>query len=207
MNSSKAVVVGNGESRQSINLQLLTNRYTLVGCNAVHRDAIVDHLICCDTRMVNEALLDVNTTRTKIYTRRDWINQFKCYENVLEVPDLPYSSNKRPDLPRNWGSGCYALLVASSLPVDCIYIIGFDLYGNDNKVNNMYKGTKNYRKSDSSAVDPAYWIYQSRKIFEIFSHKKFLIFNDVTWSMPNDWKLSNVEFFDIKNFEGLLHND
>lgn len=206
MDRNKVVVIGNGESRQHINLQLFTNKYTLVGCNAVHRDAIVDHLICCDTRMVNEALLDVNTVNTIIYTRKDWINQFKQHPNVKELPELPYHSNKRPDIPRNWGSGCYALLTASMLDFDNIYIIGFDLYGIDNKLNNVYKGSKNYRNADASAIDPSYWIYQTKKIFEIFPNKNYSVFNSSVWSPPGDWIFPNVKFFDVNKFEQHLYN-
>lgn len=200
MDQNKAVVIGNGESRKQINLQLLIDKFETIGCNAVHRDTIVNHLVCCDIRMVQEAILNVNTRETKIYTRKDWINQFKNIKNILEVPDLFYQSSKRPDLPRNWGSGCYALLVASLLNQNKIFLLGFDLYGNNNKINNIYKGTKNYRRADSDQVDPAYWIYHGNKIFEHFNYKEFYILNNKDWKLPDSWQQPNVKFLDIENF-------
>ena len=53
--SQAAVVIGNGESRGSLDLANLKNTVTLIGCNAIHRDIVVDHLVCCDQRMVKEA--------------------------------------------------------------------------------------------------------------------------------------------------------
>ncbi len=207
MDYHKVVAIGNGESRKDLNLQLLTGKYPLIGCNAVHRDAIVDHLICCDTRMVYEAIQNINTSHTKIYTRSDWLHQFVKNNNVTSVPEIPYSSTKRPDLPRNWGSGCYALLLAATMSKSKIYMIGFDLYGLDNKLNNVYKDTKNYRLAESNSIDPAYWIYQSYRVFTIFSESDFHIFNHSDWRIPDSWKLPNVKIFDIKDFFDHLYNN
>ena len=66
-------VFGNGESRKHIDLNCFTE--TKVGCNAIHRDHYVDHLVCVDRRMVQEAL-DSNFTGA-IYTRKDWAHYFK----------------------------------------------------------------------------------------------------------------------------------
>ena len=52
---SKALVIGNGESRRGIDLEIYRTTHTLIGCNAIHRDLVVDHLICCDRRMGAEA--------------------------------------------------------------------------------------------------------------------------------------------------------
>ena len=38
------IVLGNGESRKDIKLLPLKDHYTLIGCNAIHRDIEVDHL-------------------------------------------------------------------------------------------------------------------------------------------------------------------
>ena len=51
---NRVLVVGNGESRRDIALSNL-NFETIIGCNAVFRWDYVDHLVCCDKRMVEEA--------------------------------------------------------------------------------------------------------------------------------------------------------
>ena len=67
-------VLGNGESRQKLNVNNLQG--TKVGCNAIIRDYKVDHLVCVDRRMVEEAI----GYNTKIYTRKDWLLSAKITE-------------------------------------------------------------------------------------------------------------------------------
>ena len=64
---SKALVIGNGESRRDVNLETYRSTHTLIGCNAIHRDLIIDHLICCDRRMAAEATDNPQTKDTQIY--------------------------------------------------------------------------------------------------------------------------------------------
>ena len=75
MHYTKAVVViGNGESRSSVDLANLKDTVTLIGCNAIHRDIAVDHLVCCDQRMVKEAV--ANKAIPHIYTRPRYYRDF-----------------------------------------------------------------------------------------------------------------------------------
>jgi len=201
--SNKALVIGNGESRRSIDLENYRNDYVLVGCNAVHRDLEVDHLVCCDKRMAEEA---ANATGyPTIYTRTDWIAYFKStYPNVEQLPELPYSGTLKQDQPINWGSGVYALLLATALPVDTITVIGFDLYPTNNTVNNIYKDTVNYAKSNSKPVDYSYWVYQIAKLIELNPNKTFQFVNDETWAIPSEWKKFNVQSLTINTFTSIL---
>ena len=80
--SNKAVVIGNGESRRSINLETYKSKYTMIGCNALHRDISVDHLICCDRRMAEEATNNINNQNTKIYVRPSWFHYFRKIKNI-----------------------------------------------------------------------------------------------------------------------------
>jgi hypothetical protein len=195
-----ALVLGNGESRSSLNLNSFTHDI-IIGCNAVHRDIAVDYLVCADKRTVKEA---VENKIKNIYTRKEWAEQFK----VNTVPELPYQGSDRVDNPKHWGSGPYAVLLAAQM-ADNIKLLGFDLYGistyrNKNsltvrelsipQVNNIYKDTKNYATSDSHAVDFSYWVYQLGKIFELFPNIEFTILNKLGWKMPEAWLYQNVKF-------------
>ena len=207
MIQDSSMVIGNGESRKNINLQSLTGKITMIGCNAVHRDCIVDHLVCFDSRMVREALKDVNTCETLIYVRDDWYHHFKKmlkHRNIRLMPEIPYKGHSRADAARNWGSGTYALIVASNLEHGCIYLLGFDLYGDRQLVNNIYKDTDNYSSSRSSAIDPSYWIYQTAKVFETYKNKKYIVVNYASWKFPKEWLFPNVEFMDINNLHDRL---
>ena len=174
------LVIGNGESRKDIDI----NKYgsIKVGCNAIFRDFYVNHLICCDRRMVTEAQQERNYGA--IYTRPDWRDEFKL---CGLVPQLPYNGDTRPDDPWHWGSGPYAVLLGTSIANRFssgnteISMIGFDLYSETKTVNNIYKGTENYEDTESRPIDPSYWIYQIDKVFENFPDTTFYYYNNKPW--------------------------
>jgi hypothetical protein len=207
MNSNAVLVLGNGESRSNIDFKKYQGKIPLVGCNAIHRDLTVDHLICCDHRMIIESLKNPETKKSLIYVREEWYHTYRKLlknKNIRQLPAIPNPSNNRADCSENWGSGTYAHLIASMLTAENIFLFGFDLYGNRNLVNNAYKGTDNYGKINSRAVDPSYWIYQSAKIFQQFKNKKYYIVNFNHWIMPDSWKLPNIEFYSFENFNDQL---
>ena len=191
---SRALVIGNGESRRVIDMSVFSD-YTLIGCNAIHRDMHVHHLICCDQRMVREAVDNPMTINTTIYVRDLWYHYFRKIrknKNISLLPELPYEGDKRHDQPIHWNSGPYAVLLAALLDHREISLIGFDLYAKEDRVNNIYKGTANYSHANAAPVDPAYWKYQIGKIFEYFPDIDFVIYNYPSWTLPTDWKKDNV---------------
>lgn len=193
-------VIGNGESRKTIDLDVLKTTHVLIGCNAIHRDIEVNHLICCDRRMIVEAVANPATKDSMIYVRPNWYHYFrkiKKLKNINLVPSLPYKGNRQQDDPFHWGSGSFAVLLAAAMS-DCeIDMFGFDLYPINNKVNNIYKNTPNYTRLDSQPVDPLYWIYQIGKVFEYFSNCKFKIHNTRDWQLPSEWQKINVSVVDL----------
>lgn len=191
------LVIGNGESRQHIDLESL--EYTKVGCNAILRDTKVDHLVCVDKSMLCEAVNAQYHKNTKVYTRKNLFVQHSFEKNIKIVPNLPYVGSKRPDNPVHWGSGPYAVLLAATLATDDIHLLGFDLYSTDNKVNNIYKDTVNYDFAHKSAVDPRYWIYQIGKVFQHFANSNFIIHQEDHWQLPQSWNHFNVTVDNISN--------
>ena len=191
------LVVGNGESRRGVDISKFTDRFTIVGCNALHRDTSVDHLICCDRRMVEEAVISKHTINTKIYVREEWHKYFrkiKKDKRIHLLPEIPYEQINKQDKAINWGSGPYALLTAASLNPTTITMVGFDLYGIDNKVNNLYKDTNNYATRDTKSIDHSYWEHQIAKVFSCFPHINFYVYNRPDWKQPKRWSKPNVYF-------------
>jgi hypothetical protein len=193
---STSLVVGNGESRYGLDISKFQQDYTVIGCNAIHRDCKVDHLVCCDRRMAEEAQESENTKNTLIYVRERWHKYYRkvCKDKRFRmVPDVPTEGIIKQDQPDHWGSGPYAVLLAANIS-DNIILVGFDLYPTNEKVNNIYKGTKNYAKRDAKPVDPNYWVHQIATVFREYSEKEFIIMNLKDWEMPREWKLPNVRF-------------
>lgn len=192
----KMLVIGNGESRKSVNLKKI--KLPKIGCNAIHRQLNVAHLVCVDRRMVNEVIRAGYNAKNKIYTRREWWGSYRLNQNVHQVPELPYKGDQRPDEPFQWGSGPYAVLLGATLS-DHVKLLGFDLYSKTKYVNNIYKGTENYDAADKRAVDPRYWIYQISKVFEHFPNTQFTIHIEDDWQQPESWKKDNVLLDSISN--------
>ena len=193
---SQALVIGNGESRRHVDVSTYT-QHTLIGCNAIHRDLNVHHLICCDRRMAEEAVTNLNTKDTKIYVRDHWHHYFRKIrknKNVHLLPEVPTQGEAKVNHAEHWGSGGYAVLLAAVLGHEEVTLIGFDLYPIDHTVNNIYKGTVNYARSGAQAVDPSYWIYQITAVFTHYPNTKFIIYNKQAWRMPTEWQKNNVKF-------------
>ena len=190
------LVVGNGESRKDININKIPMKK--IGCNAIYRDFYVDHLICVDRRMCQEAINAGYQQNSKIYTRHDWFNYFPNKRHLRIVPDLPFAGYERWDLPWNWGAGPYAVLIATKHS-DEIHLLGFDLYSKDQFTNNIYKDTDNYNIATKRAVDPSYWIHQIGRLFKFFANKKFIIHLEYDCVVTKDWKYSNVTVDNIVN--------
>jgi hypothetical protein len=191
-----ALVIGNGESRRQIDISMYTD-YVLIGCNAIHRDLNVNHLICCDRRMAEEAVNNPNTKDTEIYVRDHWHHYFRKIrknKNINLLPEVPTKGELKKDQGEHWGSGGYAVLLAAVLEHKEVTLIGFDLYPIDHTVNNIYKGSSNYARTGAQAVDPSYWVYQIAAVFMYYPATKFFIRNRPGWLMPAEWQKNNVEF-------------
>ncbi|NDG31690.1 hypothetical protein EB118_16675 [bacterium] len=178
-------VIGNGESRRNFAITRLKDH--TIGCNAVHRDHLCTEYVAVDRRMVQEILNNSATLDTKIHTRPDWANEYVS-KRVIPLPEPPFTGPNKVDKPFHWNSGPYAILLASFYYPSRIHLLGFDLYGINGLVNNLYKDTLNYSKSDTRLVCPDFWVYQLAKIFSFFHQIEFVQHQVEHWQMPQDWK-------------------
>lgn len=144
--------------------------------------------------MVREALENPKNKNTVVYTRRDWYTEFP---GSLSVPPLPYQGMLRADKIWHWSSGPLAVLLACEMGFKNVQLVGFDLIGNNDKVNNIYKGTPNYAGSETPAVDPSYWEYQISKLMDVYRNTTFTIMNKPDWELPLSWRKNNVVKVDL----------
>lgn len=178
-----AYIVGNGTSRQSLDLSSI--QYPVLGSNAVHRDYPVDYLVCCDRRMVEEALN--SGYPGKIFTRRDWYHRYpkNC---VFPLPEFDWREKLKWQQSFHWGSGLHSVHLAIKLGYTELRLWGFDLWARDGRTNNIYAGTENYSSADDSGVDPSFWIRQFAWLFERYPDVVWLFHNTKTWKIPPEWK-------------------
>ena len=182
----KIWVIGNGQSRQDFALNQI-DQYT-IGCNAVHRDFTCDEYIAVDRRMVDEILRNDRNEGKTIYTRDDWIDNYKKYSIVKALPNIPFTGPNKSDQPFHWNSGPYAVLVAALKNPKQVYMLGFDLWSKTSFVNNIYKGTPNYAGAHDRKVTPDFWIYQLSRLFNYFPEIEFIQKQSLEWRIPEPWK-------------------
>jgi hypothetical protein len=147
--------------------------------------------------MAEEAVNNLNTKDTEIYVRDHWHHYFRKIrknKNINLLPEVPTTGEAKVNQAEHWGSGGYAVLLAAALGHQEVTMIGFDLYPIDHAVNNIYKGTVNYARAGSQAVDPSYWVYQIASVFTHYPDTTFVIYNRQGWTMPSEWRKNNVEF-------------
>ena len=114
-----AFCIGNGESRQRYDLSSLRAHGKLYGSNAVHRDTTVDHLVCCDKRMVREAL-DHGYTGI-VYTREDWMLDFRD-PKVKLLPVFKWDQYEKWEKTFHWGSGTHSAHLALRHRADVLVV-------------------------------------------------------------------------------------
>jgi hypothetical protein len=125
--SDVAIIIGNGKSREQIELSNLVGKGTIYGCNALYRDFDgYDYLVAIDDRMIDE----IKTTEKRLTGQAIFPPENERYEETTG---------------RRSNAGMNAMREAIRRGADTLYCLGFDfiLAGADS-VLNVFGGTKNY---------------------------------------------------------------
>ena len=183
--SSLAFVLGNGESRKGIDIDDLKKLGTVFACNAVYRTHRPDFLIAVDPKMVFEIAETDYPIHNKV-----WSNFNAQYNKNKKIVD--HINWFRPSL--GWSSGPTALRMACERGFKEIYILGFDYQGhgenNRFKFNNLFKDSRNYKKSKDEATFYGNWLNQTKRCVQDFQDVKFHRVIPKGWFKPKDleWK-------------------
>ena len=134
-NTETSFVLGNGLSRQPVDLNALKHYGKVYGCNALYREYDPDYLIAVDVKMV----LEINKHKYQLRNDQVWTNPNKAYTTMSKLNFFQPS--------KGWSSGPTALWLASQHGPKQIFILGFDYTGKDggNHFNNIYADTENYK--------------------------------------------------------------
>jgi len=184
-----AFVLGNGTSRESIDLDELKKLGKIYACNAVYRTFQPDYLVAVDAKMI----LEINKTG---YQNKNqvWTNPNKSYAGIKNLNFFNPS--------KGWSSGPTALWLASQHGYEKIYILGFDYRGlNDGRsFNNIYANTRNYKKSTESATFFGNWLRQTSSVIKENSNIEFY-----RVIAPDNYMPEELNNFD--NFNTILVED
>ena len=186
--SSIAFVLGNGESRKGIQISDLKQHGTVFACNGVYRTDRPDFLIAVDPKMMIEIAESDYMINNQV-----WSNFNAQYNKYPKIKN--YAKWFQPSL--GWSSGPTALRMACDRKFKEIYILGFDYQGyrdakatNRHKFNNMFKDTRNYKKSTDEATFYGNWMNQTKRCLQDFKDVTFYRIAPKGWFQPKDleWK-------------------
>jgi len=190
----KCFVIGNGESRKEFDLtKLLLNpreNFPVYGCNALYRDFIPDILFISDQRMIEETNpLNINIAKVEGHIVKFNDGTILCLPNSFKV------------------TGIMALLCAPLLNIEIedFYLVGFDMYPSEEtgKLNNLYKDSLNYRKSDECYRQMVSHSVPALKfVFKLYGNKNFIMVNDKKSQYFNECK--NLYHISYNEFNKVL---
>ena len=187
--SKIAFVLGNGTSRKSINLENLKSKGTVYGCNAIYREFEPDYLIAVDTKMI----LEINKAGFQ-HNHQVWTNKNKAYAHFTGFNYFNPS--------KGWSSGPTALNLASDHNNTELYILGFDYVGLDDKVNNIYSGTLNYKKVSDRATYHGNWLKQTLIVCQKNSNKRYIRVLGDNPFIPKEFSiLKNLSHITVEEFK------
>ena len=150
---STAFVIGNGTSRSPIDIEDLSIIGNTYGCNSLYRTFSPDYLVAVDVKMILEISKQGYQRKNNV-----WTNPNKAYTRIQDLNTFSPS--------KGWSSGPTALWLASQHGYDRIYILGFDYRGVNDKFNNVYADTPNYKKSEDGATFFGNWLRQTVSVIK-----------------------------------------
>ena len=182
--SKIAFVLGNGESRKGIKIEDLKKHGTVFACNGVYRTHQPDFLVAVDPKMILEIAETDYPVHNKVWS--NFNNQYNKNQKILD-----HFNWFQPSL--GWSSGPTALKFACDQGFKEIYILGFDYQGhtegnknNRFRFNNIFKDTRNYKKSNDEATFYGNWMNQTKRCIQDYKDVQFHRIVPQGWFTPKD---------------------
>lgn len=188
-----AFVLGNGLSRQHLNLAHLKNCGKIYGCNALYRTFTPDVLVATD-KPIAEAIQNSGYALTnRFYTRR---------------PIEGLGANQVLKQYHGYSSGPNALSIAANDGNQTIFLLGFDMGPTaENKFNNIYADTEFYKKSDANPTFTGNWVKQICQVVKDYPNTQFFrICGPTTAEIPEFAELKNFKHQDLPAFLDRINN-
>lgn len=182
-----AFVLGNGVSRQLIDVNHLLTLGPVYGCNALYRTHTPTVLVSTD-RPISAAIQESGYSKhNRFYTRRP-------------VPGTGAQAIN-PKY-RGFSSGPIAASIACEDLNKRIYLVGFDLGPNIvGRFNNVYAGTEFYKPADANPTFTGNWIRQLCTVARDFPSVQFVrVSGDTTADVTEFKTLPNLQSLPMIDF-------
>ena len=188
-----AFVLGNGISRQAVDLHQLKPLGRVYGCNAIYREFEPDVLISTDAPISNRIQQEGYSQTHVHYTRN---------------PLSDTGARRIAEKYFGFSSGPTAVGQAAIDGADAIYLLGFDMGPTQNgRFNNIYADTEFYKKSSAVPTFTGNWAIQLRTIMKDFSRVNFFrIIGNTTAEIRDLSGTANLTQMPMINFQTFLDN-
>lgn len=186
-----AFVLGNGVSRQAVDLTTLKTLGTTYGCNAIYREFVPDVLISTDTPISERIQHEGYSQKNTHYTRKP----------------LPDSGARRiAQKYFGYSSGPVAVSQAAIDGATAIYLVGFDLGPTrTGRFNNCYADTEFYKKSSANPTFTGNWVRQLQTIMKDYPKTSFFrVVGDTTAEVRELLGVANLAHMQMANFQQRL---
>jgi hypothetical protein len=189
---SRAFVLGNGVSRQDVDLNNLKHFGPIYGCNALYRDFTPTALISTD-KPISERIQDSGYAKNnRFYTRRPVPGS-----GALPVPQKYFG----------YSSGPIAASIAALDNARVIYLIGFDMGPANNHFNNVYANTEFYKKSSAVPTFTGNWVTQLKTIMRDNAGILFVrIMGHTTAAVADLDRVTNLKIMTMSEFLNRINN-
>jgi hypothetical protein len=188
-----AFVLGNGQSRQALDLNTLIRLAPVYGCNALYREFAPSVLVSTDAP-ISKAIQESGYSKKNVhYTRKP-------------LPSL--GSQRIPQQYYGFSSGPVAAGIAALDRNRKIYLIGFDLGpSRTGHFNNIYADSEFYKKSSATPTYTGNWVRQLTTIARDFPRAEFVrVQGTTTASIPELSNIPNLLHMPITDFIDRINN-
>ena len=184
---SKAFVLGNGISRQGIDLQRLAQHGKIYGCNALHREFVPHVLVATDRPIATTIQESGYSAKNKFYTRR---------------PLDGLGAHKVPSPYFGYSSGPIAVALAAQDHNQMVFLLGFDMGPTaNNKFNNVYAGTQFYKHPDALPTFTGNWVKQLVHVMNDHAETNFVrVQGTTTANIPQFETIKNMSHISKEQF-------
>lgn len=174
--SGRAIVIGNGISRQKFNLNHLTAKHVQTyGCNALYRDFEPDFLIAVGNNIGNEIALSGYANNHVVYSTTD---------NIIKHPNTFHLIPQNP----SWNAGAIAAYLACFDGHTTVYLVGHDGLDTPGYFNNVYKDTNAYSVDEDKLTD-RFWSLAMGHVFKTYNLVDFVLVNETGRGyIPAEWR-------------------
>ena len=177
-----AFVLGNGRSREPLDVNHLLTVAPVYGCNALYRSHCVTALVATDRPIATQIQESGYPRHNRFYTRRPMPNL-----GALPVPKKYFG----------FSSGPIACAIAAEDGMNPVYLLGFDMGPTESgRFNNVYADTEFYKKTEALPTFTGNWVRQLITVMRDHPSQRFIRVHGATTA-------DIEEFAGVNNMEKL----